>query len=952
MRAAPHHSISQWILIKFNESGNWPDARDAADNRPLPFRGAKMNYPSARLCCRLLSLALAGAAIVVPAARAVPPADSANRVALHSGWTLQSSCSLNGATGDKISALGFDTTGWHKTDVPSTVVAALVADKTYPDPDFGNNLRNIPGTEYPIGKNFSGIAMPKDSPFRCSWWYRTEFELPKHFEGKHVWLHFGGINNHANIWLNGHQVVGEKDVAGAYRTYEFDVTPEIAKSGKNVVAVEAIAQTEKDLGINWVDWNPAPPDKDMGLWRGVYLEASGPVAIRYPLVTTHFPDPASLDRADLTVEAQLHNASDKTVTGELEGGIGEIHFSQKVTLEAGQVQTVKFTPDKFAQLQFKNPKLWWPWQMGEPTMHELKMTFKFGSGISDEQSTDFGIREITSVLDEQKYRVFSINGKRILIRGGGWSPDMLLRESTERLETDFRYVLDMGLNTIRLEGKLESDAFYDMADRNGVLVMAGWCCCDKWERWKTWQPGDLEVAKASLKSQILRMRAHPSMLMWLNGSDGPPPADVETAYIQVLKDVDWPNPYLSSASQEPTKVTGDSGVKMTGPYDYVPPDYWLTDTGKEGGAYGFNTETGPGPAVPPLSCLRKMLPADHVTPGDPVWNYHAGSEGFKDLSHFEGAMDAIYGKPANLDDYEKKAQAMAYDGERAMFEAYSRNKYTSTGVIQWMLNNAWPSLIWHLYDYYLQPAGGYFGAKKACEPLHVQFSYDDHSVVVVNSRYEKADDLTVSAKLYDSNFLEKFTREAKTGVDADGVARAFVIPEDAFSGDSPVYFVSLSLENKAMKTVSRNFYWLSAKKSVYNWGKTTYRFTPVTSYEDLTALQSLPAAEPLHITATVEKGQEGRVVRVYLHNPSKNLAFQVHLGIRHKNEDMETLPVLWSDNYIELLPGEERTLLARFPNADAVSADSELTVTGWNLQPATIAVGEAKAAATKAGGGN
>jgi exo-1,4-beta-D-glucosaminidase len=269
-----------------------------------------------------------------------------------------------------------------------------------------------------------------------------------------------------------------------------------------------------------------------------------------------------------------------------------------------------------------------------------------------------------------------------------------------------------------------------------------------------------------------------------------------------------------------------------------------------------------------------------------------------------------------------------------------------------MLNNAWPSLIWHLYDYYLQPAGGYFGAKKACEPLHVQFSYDDHSVVVVNSRYEKADDLTVSAKLYDSNFLEKFTREAKTGVDADGVARAFVIPEDAFSGDSPVYFVSLSLENKAMKTVSRNFYWLSAKKSVYNWGKTTYRFTPVTSYEDLTALQSLPAAEPLHITATVEKGQEGRVVRVYLHNPSKNLAFQVHLGIRHKNEDMETLPVLWSDNYIELLPGEERTLVARFPNADAVDGNSELTVTGWNLQPATIAVGEAKAAATKAGGGN
>ena len=148
------------------------------------------------------------------------------------------------------------------------------------------------------------------------------------------------------------------------------------------------------------------------------------------------------------------------------------------------------------------------------------------------------------------------------------------------------------------------------------------------------------------------------------------------------------------------------------------------------------------------SCLRKFLPADQLWPQNAFWNFHAGSEGFKDLSHFDSAMDAIYGAPKNLDDYELKSQAMAYDGERAMFEAYSRNKYTtSTGVIQWMLNNAWPSTIWHLYDYYLQPAGGYFGTKKACEPLHVQYSYDDNSINVINSLYQKFSGLTVTAKV-------------------------------------------------------------------------------------------------------------------------------------------------------------------------------------------------------------
>src|ERR1035438_903968 len=97
------------------------------------------------------------------------------------------------------------------------------------------------------------------------------------------------------------------------------------------------------------------------------------------------------------------------------------------------------------------------------------------------------------------------------------------------------------------------------------------------------------------------------------------------------------------------------------------------------------------------------------------------------------ALTKRYGPAKSAEEYARKAQVMAYEGHRAMFEAFGRNKYTSTGVIQWMLNNAWPGMIWHLYDWYLRPGGSYFGAKKACEPLHVQYSYDDRSIVVVNS---------------------------------------------------------------------------------------------------------------------------------------------------------------------------------------------------------------------------
>ena len=889
-------------------------------------------------------------ALFAPAPRILADSrDAANeRVLLHDGWMLQSSCKV-AAKGAQISLPGFGTDGWHATTVPSTVVAALVADKTFPDPYFGENLRSIPGATYPIGKMFSVRPMPKDSPFRCSWWYRTEFRAPDGFEGKRVWLNFAGINNRANIWLNGQRIAGEHDVAGAYRTYEFDISSLLVRDGPNVLAVETIAQTEKDLGVNWVDWNPTPPDKDMGLWREVSLRATGPVEIRFPAVAAHFPA-ASLDEADLTVEAELRNSGPAPVTGALEAELEGHRIRQAITLKAGEVRTIGFAPEAFSELRVQSPELWWPHQMGAPALHSLSLRFLLGDRVSDSASIRYGIREITSENDPQGHLLFRVNGKRILIRGGGWAPDMLLRQSPERLKTEFRYVRDLNLNAIRLEGPTESDAFFDLADEQGVLVMAGWTCCDYWQKWTDWKQSDIEIATASERSQIERLRAHPSMLAWLNGSDQPPPAAVERPFLAVLKELDWPNPVLSSASENITPITGRSGVKMRGPYDYTPPDYWLADTAKFGGAYGFATEISPGAAVPPLSSLRKMLPAEHVVPDDPVWNYHAGSERFQNLRHFEDAMNAIYGAPSDLADYERKSQAMAYDSERAMFEAYSRNKYGSTGVIQWMLNNAWPSLIWHLWDYYLQPAGGYFGAKKACEPLHVQYSYDDRSVAVVNSTYQPGLNLSVTAKLFDSALHERFSATLPVDVPADGVTKAGAFPEGAFDPASPVYFVDLVLKDNFGKVLSTNFYWLSAKKNIYDWAaEDNDAFTPVKSYEDFTALQSLPSAGKISVGAGVLSGAGGPLVRAMLQNRSDHLAFQIHLGIRRKNEGADILPVLWSDNYFSLMPGESRAVTAQFLSPDALSGETELRVTGWNIETVTGRLSDKETSAISAG---
>lgn len=855
-------------------------------------------------------------------------------IRLHDNWEIQSACKVEG-TGESISTTAFHPKSWYRTQVPNTVVGSLVIDKVYPDPDFGMNLRSIPGTTYPIGTIFVHQPMPDDSPFKCAWWYRTEFEVPAAAKGKKVWLHFGGINYRANIFLNGHQIANSDRVAGAWRTYEFEVSDSIVHGKPNVLAVQVWAQTEKDLGINWVDWNPMPPDKDMGLFREVNVTTSGPVSLRAPQVLTKL-DTKTLATADLTINAELNNLTQKPVTGELSGDIeaspttaGEkrIEFTKQVELAPGEIKNVSLTSEELKQLHIEHPRVWWPYQMGKPEMYTLHLSFKVGGQQSDSAKTEFGIREVTSELTDKGYRLFKINGKNILIRGGGWSPDMLYRTSPERQDKELRYVRDIGLNTVRLEGKIETDHFLDTADRMGLLIMPGWCCCSIWEEWDKWTPEDKTIALESLRSQITRLRNHPSVFVWLNGSDNPPPADVEQAYLDVEKELNWPNPTLSSASAKIT-ISGPSGVKMSGPYEYVPPMYWYSDTEmKHGGAYGFNTETSPGPAPMPISSLEKTMPKDKLWPPSEVWDYHSGSGDFKNLNVFNAAMDARYGHPTTLEDYEKRAQLMAYDDERSMFEAYSGQKYTSTGVIQWMLNNAWPSMIWHLYDYYLMPAGGYFGAKKACEPVHVQYNYADNGIYVVNSLYQPFSGLKLHAAVYNIDMTEKFAKDITLDAAEDSSTKAVDLPK--IDGLSPTYFVRLDLHDSSGKLLSTNFYWLASTLETLDWPKTTYYVTPVIQHPDLTALNTLPKVELKASSHTVREGGD-ELVHVTLANPSKSLAFNVSLRMANgRNEDV--LPIFMDDNYIALMPGEKRTITVRYKAADLRDSAPVVHVEGWNV---------------------
>ena len=848
---------------------------------------------------------------------------------LHDNWTMQSSLT-DEAKGAQVSQKDFPVNSWYKITVPSTIIAGLLANNEYNFDPF-------------YGKNFEKLA---DKRMDHPWWFRKQFELPASEKNKNVILKLHGINYKANVWLNGVLLADSSYIKGPFRMIELDVTKQIRYTGENILAIEILRpfnpnRRDGDLAIDYADWIHYPPDYNGGIVNNVEIKTYDQVGIRYPLVTTKFDLP-SLDVAHLTVDAEVMNFTVNEKDALVKGNInGVVQFQQKVHLMPNERKQVTFNPADFPQLSLKNPRIWWPWQYGQPQLNKIEISVEVNGHVSNTIAENFGIREITSKLINDHSREFIINGRPIMLRGAAWSPDIFQRHSKKREEQEIKLVRDMNMNIIRSEGKLEDDAFYDLCDQYGLLVMTGWMCCGAWQYPENWSSAERKVAMASDSSVMYWLRNKACVMVWLNGSDMPPrDSSVEQDYLSIERYLKWPNPVIGTADASKSKVSGFSGVKMNGPYDWVPPVYWETDSNKYGGAWSFATEISPGPSIMPYESLIKFLPKDSIWWTNGNWLYHCGTMQFGNTKIFDTTLFERYGKPSSIQGYIAIAQLQNYEGHRAMMEGYGLNKYnTATGVVQWMLCNPWPSLIWHTYDYYLYPAGTYFGMKKSMEPLHVMFSYKSNEVAVVNSLLEKFTGLSVKADVFNLDGALKYSKEMTTDVKEDGIKRCFVIPP--ITGLSPVYFLRLSLKDEKQDTRSVNWYWLSQKADQLDWKKSKWFYTPQSNFADFKILKSMPATT-LDVKYSTVKKERQTSHTITVKNTGKAVAFFVHVRVlKGKNAD-DILPVIFSDNYISLAPGESRTIECSYENEDSGNALPYVSTGAWNLNIAgSMAAGNA-----------
>ncbi|ORY60241.1 glycoside hydrolase family 2 protein [Pseudomassariella vexata] len=848
-------------------------------------------------------------------------------------WHIQSSSQ----TSKNLSVLSkprADVSSWHHvSNSKCTLMGCLIEAGVYDDKMlfFSDNL-------------YTAVDR---SQFSVPWLYRHEFALSPR-KGQHYFLETNGITSKADVFFNGHQIANRTVQAGAYAGHRFEVTKLVEKENAVLVRVYP-TDYDHDFALGFVDWNPYPPDNGTGVWRDVLVKRTGPVALAPLSVVTDFELPVDKGGATVMLKAAIQNLEDHHVTVVLEG---------KVSNEAGGRPEVKRQVVRLGTRQSLNvsitttldkPAIWWPKAWGEQPLYDAQLSVLVDNTVSDIAKRTFGIRQVTSKLNEYNDTLFSINGHPFQVIGGGYSADVFLRWDSAKFTAQAQYMLDLGHNTVRLEGKMEHPELYDIADRMGLMVMAGWECCNKWEAWTyndnlavkdEWDQSDYGIANASMRHEAAMIQSHPSMLAFLVGSDYWPDDQAAGMYVKAFEEVHWQNPIVASASKQGhPEILAPSGMKMAGPYDWVPPNYWYDtnpDEDRLGAAFGLGSELGAGVGTPELSSLKKFL-----TPGDmdDLWKqpnkglFHMSTNvsSFYTREIYNDALWKRYGPPTSLGDYLLKAQVLDYEATRAQFEGYAafwNAEQPATGLIYWMLNNAWPSLHWNLFDYYLQPAGSYFGAKVGGRLEHVAYDYVRRDVYLINHSLDRKGPRTIEVEAIGTNGKVILSKTVAAPTEPNRSKSVYKLPTLSYSTD--VIFLRLLLSDNHQNTLSRNVYWLPKTPDTLDWDNSTWYHTPVAKYSDLTSLSDLPTATVS--VMVVKQGATRGVAKVLLNNKSSVPAFFLRISLVDRTTGEDIASVFWSDNYVTLWPHERMEIDVRFNAKLAFGGDVELGYRGWNVE--------------------
>ncbi len=803
-------------------------------------------------------------------------------------WKLQHAMFVNDGA-PNVSRQSFDDSQWIKAVVPGTILGSYVAAGALPDPFFGDQMSMISERFFTHG----------------SFWYRSVFRLPTNISKEKIWLNFEGINWKSEVYLNGHFL---GNTFGAFIRSKFNITDILQENKENCIAVlikpldtpdpGKQKVTHKFLGCRTTNgdlygydspaflasagwnWLPIIRGRNMGIWNDVYLSSSGKVMIEDSWVSTtlNLPDTT---QAQLIVRTILKNTSNKPSEGILSGTIGNLSFSKKITLKAGEASQVVFDGK---ELSMQHPKLWWPNGYGAQHLYQLELSYKENGKISDRQQVTFGIRDLQCKVQNNILFVY-VNGVRILLRGGNWGMDEgMLRCDAKKYDLMVRLHKEANFNMIRnWVGQIGKEEFYEVCNKYGILVFDDFWLANPNDGP---DPKDYDMFMDNAVDKIKRVRKHPSVAFYCGRNEGYPPEDLDGLLREAVKEYDPTRHYVPNSA--------DGTLTGLGPYDTMDTEWYFNNRGVT-----FHSEQGII-AIPLAASIRQMMPEENHWPINDMWAKHDYQMPRSFL--FTQRIEKRFGIADNLDDYCTKAQMVNMEASKAMFECLQSRQ--GSGLLLWMSQSAWPSLICQLYDYYFEPTAAYFGVKRACSPIHILWDPAKKAIVASNNTAHDIRNYTAITTIYDIYGKEIWKKQVQVSIPAISSTICFPLEVPA-NMQVATCLIKLGLYNEQQQ-VAENFYWKEDREGT------------------CLALCDLPKV-PVKIT-TVKKGSQWFVK---VSNESNVPALMLRLGLRNIQTKERVLPVFYSDNYISLLPGEKKEIIIEAE--ETALKQAELYWDGWNI---------------------
>jgi len=914
----------------------------------------------------LYSIILAGILPVFVPAYSQP--GSVKQVKITS-FDLQSSVLID-SPGEVISTSGYKSrVYWFPVKVPSTVLTGLVANSIYPDPYSGLNNMLIPDASDEFNKKYNleqYSHLPNNAnPWNKPYWYRTVFKVPVADIGRNFQLIFKGINYRAGVWLNGQQIADSSQLSGMFAEYSLNISKQIKAGQDNVLAVKiypldypGLPANEQlkalgdffqnggptgDIGknvtmlcsIGW-DWIPPVRDRNMGIWLPVYLRTTGGVTIADPkLVTTlpNLPD-TSLAKLSLSFKLQNHNSSDEvgrmTITISPENFKGKsVLFSKNVSILKNGQSIIDLTAENTKEFNIAKPNLWWPNGYGNPNLYRIRLQYQSNSNISDDTSFVFGIRTVSTKAVDVKgslRRDFYVNEKRVHLTGGAWVPDMMLNRDSIRYDYEMHLCRNSNINLVRIwgGGVTPCDEFFEAADRYGMLVWSDfWITGDTQGEFKgspDW-PLDGNIFIKNVKSTILRIRNHPSLLVWTGGNEGHARKELYDIMRESIITLDGTRPYIPSSSgfaKLPAGWNGSwpdnqaSGVYSGGPYTWQDPlvYYKKAIAGRD---WVFKDETGI-PSQPPYNIMSKIIPDlvwDNTLPFplNNTWGYHDAATGNGRYDSYYKEMVKRYGDPVSMEDFCNKMQLMNAIGYQGIFEAAGHKLNDIGGVMLWKLNSAFPSVVWQVYDWFLQPNAGYYFMQNACEQNHIQLNISNLKVTTLNRTYKSLANVTAHVEVFNLDSKSIYSEEAIFNLGPTEVKETTDLTS-VLQKEKGVVFVVLNLKNSAGKVISHNVYWLAGDAD----------------YKTLNSMQKTSVQAKL---SAVQKEKSQNSWTIQITNTTTKIAFFIRPQLMLDGEEL--LPSYWTSNYFTLAPNETTTVSVGCPLAKLNGKTPLIKISGWNV---------------------